>query len=243
VSGPRRELKYRFGPVPVWVFDAYSDGTLSDERFVVLTFLFRLAGTSALASRGETPTVSLDTFAERVRWASALPSLSHLFNQMRADGQLDYHVAGNPKTGYRYVFRLYPEGPRRSDLDPTSEGADETGGTDASKTPSEERDPTSTSPDPTSEAAAEPLTDGDDGSSPDVADPTSLDVRENPNPSLGEDPLGGTSRNNDDVEEEPETNTTNGRVQTESGLIVPESVAATLPGMEPEMNPAPEDRL
>jgi hypothetical protein len=130
VSAAEGKLGYRYGPVPVWVFEAYGRGELNLGRFVVLAYLFHFARSEPLSKRRPTPTLTLKELADAIRWGkelspgSARSSLSHFLNRMKAAGLLAYRVTGDPKrAGYSYTFSLFPDGPRPPTPRPTRRAA------------------------------------------------------------------------------------------------------------------------
>jgi hypothetical protein len=174
----RRELSYRYAPVPGWVFDIDTRGELSEQRFRILSHLFKHAQFGPLAERGETPHLSLERLAAAIRWPHEPESLTRELRRIRADGLLGYRVTGNAKTGFRYVFTLYPDGPRASDHRPTKESpsqSQETGVEDALST-----DPrlTTSSSRPTIEEPSNPHVERDRELAAQTACPTSTDVSE-----------------------------------------------------------------
>ena len=231
MSAAEGKLGYRYGPVPVWVFETHARGELSLGRFVVLAYLFHFARSEPLSKRRPTPTLTLNELADAIRWGkelsagSARSSLSHFLNRMKGAGLLAYQVTGDPKrAGYSYTFTLFPDGPRPPTPRPTSPsaarpsldgaGSQSRSGVEgaAAAAPSELRDDAPSDPPSDLAASASDLREpGSVGAERDRADaiegarPTSLDVLdEGLNPHRrGEAVVGKTTRAVGGGDEEP----------------------------------------
>jgi hypothetical protein len=202
-AGASTQLGYPFDPIPKWVGQRWEQGELSDECRDVLLVLFARANTAALAARGETPRLrieSLATGAGRPTDKKSLESLKRLLRRYRQDGLLEFRTEG---TGGRtvHVFRLFPDGPRPSALVPGNRNqsvpprevreveresdvtAVRADGHSASREPRDgEWFPPNGSAIPPSEAAAKPHQQTESGYQPNAPVPPSSDVREKANP-------------------------------------------------------------
>ncbi len=177
-------LGYLFVPSPLWIFDRFENGELSQQRFVILACLFRLADRRRLMWKRPTPKVALDEIRNATRYAGKAESLRRELGRMRDDGLLDYDVSGNPTGGYVYAFTLVRDDPFSSDQRPRSQ----TGSESQIEATEDEADsdarPRSPSARPLSSEAATPLVDSDCDEEVEPARPRSLDVGEETNPSL-----------------------------------------------------------
>jgi hypothetical protein len=261
VTGLKLGLGYAFAPIPKWIVAEWCAGRMSPEAFNLHVVLYEKAISRKLMQRLPTPRMLRTELANYLRRPDD-DAFKKLLYRERERGRLDYVVEGHAATGYVYVFTLYPDGPKLSDFGPTSDDAagptsDATGDEDVSGIAAHVGDdvsdhlaeqesasgPTNPPLGPTSNATATAPTEPDAEVTGDEPCPTSQDVREKANPRRGEDLLGRASGDDDlDVGEETESAGTNGRAQTDSGLTVPGSVVQSLPGMEPEKYPAPDER-
>lgn len=115
-------LGYLFAPVPRWLRSERQEGRLSDSDYDLLAFLYGCATFDALKARQETPRLRLERIADGVRWKHDPESLQKRLRRLRGR-YFDYRLEGNPRTGFTYVFTLFPDGPGPSDIRPSKTDA------------------------------------------------------------------------------------------------------------------------
>jgi hypothetical protein len=107
-----RALSYDFHPVPSSLRAARQAGKITAVEYDLVSSLYGAADYDLLASRAETPRLTLRRIAELVRWTMTLNALSKMLRRLRDDHVFDYRTErGKGKQGgvYVYVFTLYPE--------------------------------------------------------------------------------------------------------------------------------------
>jgi hypothetical protein len=178
VSSARKpvSLKFSFAPVPNWIIDAWIAGTCPDALYRLMIVLYRRADSGLLAKRQPTPRFDLDQLRPDLHYPHELESLQRQLREWRRLGYFTYKLEGSSRNGYRYVFTLFPDGPRASADDPSIEGTSDPS-IDAAQTRSQSQKtaaagspssanrqqatsashPSDPSPDPSIEARANPL--------------------------------------------------------------------------------------
>lgn len=257
MTAPKLELGYPFAPIPKWIVAEWCAGRMSPEAFDLHVVLYEKAISRKLMQRLPTPRMLRIELATYLRRPDD-PAFRKLVYRERKRGRLDYVVEGNAVTGFVYVFTLYPDGPKLSDIGPTANvGAGPTSngsgdenvsgiaahaGDDLSDHVGKQEEasgPTIEAVGPTSDTTATALTEPDPGVAGEEPGPTFQDVRERANPRRGEDVVGRASGDHDlDVGEGTESAGANGRAKTESGFTVPQGVLPGMPGYP--MNAPPE---
>jgi hypothetical protein len=130
-------LNFSFTPVPNSIIDAWIAGTCPDALYRLMILLYRRAESGLLAKRQPTPRVALDQqLRTDLHYPHELESLQRQLRQWRRLGYFTYRLDGSSRNGYRYVFTLFPDGPKASANDPSIEGTSDPP-IDAGQTPSQ----------------------------------------------------------------------------------------------------------
>jgi hypothetical protein len=146
----RRDLGYRFTPVPRTAFRAVAEGDLSYDAFAILAWFYDRA------QRGSNRvSFTLDQLRTGVRWTRSEDWLYRRVRELRSAGWISYDATpGQHAHAYDATLHPTPDPPEKaSEQGPSSETAQHEADATASPVEPEESPPSSAQTGPTSTAA------------------------------------------------------------------------------------------